>query len=821
MRKLLAALTLFLCILFGAAEAEGVGCTLSVPREVCGFQDNVIRLTSPQEGTITLLLTNGLGRECLYIAKDAPLAAGESTIVWDGLGMYEEPLARETYTLTATFAIPDGIFTARQSIKVGASRQAVLFALSSGRTLYQRGGLDWFTEVKLIRQGMLCTAYYRAEDMETPLAVKQKSIKNYRVHNYFWDGTLNGQQLPADDYVLRFYAEESPDIYRDVPVTLVDEAYSAPALTVTNAYLPPENATDAQLWAWLQSPLTVVDLKSSSHQKLYASPSKKSKSLGTIHGQSQGVQILELRTDGWTKVGAYTHEKGAWTEGYVQTDRLMTLPADSDYGLVLNKRTQQLLIFYQGERIATLSVSTGLMEKRHLEQETPAGAFLTLEHMQDFSMEGNNYAYVIRYDGGNLLHQCAYRMRKGWQDFSAQEALLGEKASHGCIRLPFSGLNGQLNAYWLWTHLPYHSKLLILDDPNERWATEKSITGKVPEEAGNVDNSPIIIQDEAQTPPPLTMQETELTLTLGGDVVLGTQEKWQDSPEGLPAYLEKYGMSYPFAHLQELFSNDDMTFVNLECVLKDTAQGKAPDRLYNFRGMTAYTQVLLDASIEQVNLANNHFIDYKMAGRESTRAALDEAGIAHSGFGDLYIWEINGHKIGFGGCREFVYNQDKETIARDIAALKEEGCEVIIYSCHWGTEYEPLHNRAQESMAKAAIAAGADIIIGTHPHVVQGINQIDGAVVLYSLGNLMFGGTHDMTTFDGLLLRLRLRFDALGRYEGAVVEPLPVLTSSSGTLDVNNFAPILAEGDAKERIWQKIQADTPFVLSEEMWFPRK
>ena len=224
MRKLLAALTLFLCILFGAAEAEGVVCTLSVPREVCGFQDNVIRLTSPQEGTITLLLTNGLGRECLYIAKDAPLAAGESTIAWDGLGMYEEPLERETYTLTATFAIPDGIFTARQSIKVGASRQAVLFALSSGRTLYQRGGLDWFTEVKMIRQGTLCTAYYHAEDMETPLAVKQKSIKNYRVHNYFWDGTLNGQLLPAGDYVLRFYAEESPDIYRDVPVMLVDEA---------------------------------------------------------------------------------------------------------------------------------------------------------------------------------------------------------------------------------------------------------------------------------------------------------------------------------------------------------------------------------------------------------------------------------------------------------------------------------------------------------------------------------------------------------------------------------------------------------------------
>ena len=78
----------------------------------------------------------------------------------------------------------------------------------------------------------------------------------------------------------------------------------------------------------------------------------------------------------------------------------------------------------------------------------------------------------------------------------------------------------------------------------------------MPEEAGNVDSSPIIIQDEAQTPPPLTMLETELTLTLGGDVVLGTQEKWQDSPEGLPAYLEKYGadesrVMHALAHLTE------------------------------------------------------------------------------------------------------------------------------------------------------------------------------------------------------------------------------------------------------------------------------
>jgi len=152
-------------------------------------------------------------------------------------------------------------------------------------------------------------------------------------------------------------------------------------------------------------------------------------------------------------------------------------------------------------------------------------------------------------------------------------------------------------------------------------------------------------------------------------------------------------------------------------------------------------------------------------------------------------------------------------------SLHAAQCEVILYSCHWGTEYDPAHHALQEEMAQTAVEAGVDIVIGTHPHVVQGVAERQGAVVLYSLGNLMFGGTHDMKTFDGTLARLRLRFDLLGRYRGVTVELLPVLTSSSGDMAVNNFAPVLVQGADYERIWGKIQADTPFQLQEEMWFP--
>ena len=209
---------------------------------------------------------------------------------------------------------------------------------------------------------------------------------------------------------------------------------------------------------------------------------------------------------------------------------------------------------------------------------------------------------------------------------------------------------------------------------------------------------------EAAALPALAEGETEVLLTLGGDAVLGTRESWQKKEEALPAFLEREGMGYPFAGLQEWFASDDMTFINLECVLKADRRGENTDKLYRFRGLPEYAATLVEGSVEQVNIANNHYIDYGQAGREATREALDAAGVPYSGFGYTYVWECQGHRIGFGGCRETVFKQDRGIIAQDIAALKAAGCEVIVYSCHWGEEYSPSHNELQETMAREAAA---------------------------------------------------------------------------------------------------------------------
>lgn len=313
-------------------------------------------------------------------------------------------------------------------------------------------------------------------------------------------------------------------------------------------------------------------------------------------------------------------------------------------------------------------------------------------------------------------------------------------------------------------------------------------------------------------------EETVLTLTVGGDCVLGTREEWQQEAYSFLTVVAERGPDWPWRGLREIFLADDMTLLNLECVLQEGNQGHDSGKQHTFRGAPAYAEMLLPAGVEQVNVANNHFIDYRKAGQASTLAALEAAGVAYSGFGHAYIWEAEGLRIGFGGCRETVWKENPRQVRQDIRALQQEDCDLIIYSCHWGKEYSPTHNRTQERMADYAIACGADILIGTHPHVVQGVEKRGGALVLWSLGNLVFGGTHEMTTFDAMLAQLELHFRN-GAYTGAQLRLLPVLTS--GAIPANDFSPVLAQGADRQRILALVAADSPGGVADVMWFAGK
>jgi len=126
-------------------------------------------------------------------------------------------------------------------------------------------------------------------------------------------------------------------------------------------------------------------------------------------------------------------------------------------------------------------------------------------------------------------------------------------------------------------------------------------------------------------------------------------------------------------------------------------------------------------------------------------------------------------------------------------------------------EYEERHNELQTLMARMAIDAGADLVIGHHPHVVQGIEEYEGGLIFYSLGNLVFGGNLELSTFDGLVAQVTLDFEGEELLETAV-RLIPVITS--GERPANDFRPVIAQGEDKARILDTIRADSEKAYPE-------
>ena len=122
-------------------------------------------------------------------------------------------------------------------------------------------------------------------------------------------------------------------------------------------------------------------------------------------------------------------------------------------------------------------------------------------------------------------------------------------------------------------------------------------------------------------------EQVVLTLTVGGDCVLGTREEWQQEEGTFLTVVAERGADWPFRNLREIFLEDDMTLLNLECVLQADNQGHDYGKQHTFRGDPAYAEMLPRAGVEQVNVANNHFIDYRATGQASTLAALEAAGL--------------------------------------------------------------------------------------------------------------------------------------------------------------------------------------------------
>ncbi len=302
----------------------------------------------------------------------------------------------------------------------------------------------------------------------------------------------------------------------------------------------------------------------------------------------------------------------------------------------------------------------------------------------------------------------------------------------------------------------------------------------------------LLAEPEEQTWP------RQFTITLAGDTTLGSTDDLRKRDDCFERVAEEKGYGWFFSGLSDLFATDDMTLVNFEGTLTEATEKK--EKKFNFKGPAEYTDILTLGSVEAVTVANNHTLDYGAQGREDTIQNLEAAGIAVSGNGTLGVFEKDGVKVGMTGyC--FPYKDGKKDISKDVKALREMGCQIVIASFHWGSEYRADFTGEQRSIGRAAIKAGADFVVGHHPHIVQGVESYEDTFIAYSVGNLVFGGNVDPDDRDAAAIRLTFTVDQTQVQDmDMAIVPLRLTQLSDGT----DYRPIIAQGEEAERIVSRI-----------------
>lgn len=225
---------------------------------------------------------------------------------------------------------------------------------------------------------------------------------------------------------------------------------------------------EAACWELLMRPITVLDAGEREEIAPRVEPDGKrvnsDKLGGTINGASAAVHVLGEDEDGWTKIEGMDYYNRV-IRGYVRTRLLKTVTPSKEYGIIIDKLTQHLYVFKDGKLWSSCAVSTGLPNDTQPYNETAAGEYLTVSRVGGFDSEGMICEMAIRFNGGDMIHQVPYNvLADGSKRFSRWEALLGQRASHGCVRTARVPNAEGLCAEWLWDNYVKYTKVLVWDD---------------------------------------------------------------------------------------------------------------------------------------------------------------------------------------------------------------------------------------------------------------------------------------------------------------------------------------------------------------------
>ena len=281
----------------------------------------------------------------------------------------------------------------------------------------------------------------------------------------------------------------------DAEPTVTPEPTAAPTPVVyTPSYLSPYALTEADegtywgtpmditdeeaVWKMLSSPFIVVDDGRKDaykgQQRVYAEPDDDSRVVAVVTGESQGVRVIETLDNGWSLIELYSstfHDNSiqAWNmlvQGYVKTSHLKTKEINKKYHIVVDKLTQRLYLFSEEGLVSTLLVSTGLSNEKQPYNETRSGEFIYISPTGGFKSDNMFCPMAMKFNDGDLLHEVPYIQRSEGSSkiYSATEPYLGQRASHGCIRVQRKQTPEGIDMEWIWDNRKNIGRIVIWED---------------------------------------------------------------------------------------------------------------------------------------------------------------------------------------------------------------------------------------------------------------------------------------------------------------------------------------------------------------------
>ncbi len=301
---------------------------------------------------------------------------------------------------------------------------------------------------------------------------------------------------------------------------------------------------------------------------------------------------------------------------------------------------------------------------------------------------------------------------------------------------------------------------------------------------------------------PIGLRAEEIIINAVGDIMLAG--KWAKA-------LRSRGYEHSFDGVRSELAKGDINLANLESPIA-TGGSEFSNKQFRFRAEPAIAKAIRSAGFNLVTLANNHSMDFGAEALAETQQHLDSAGITWIGAGvnldearKMALYTIKGKKIAFLGYSltqplEFFAGKARpgttpgyeKLVTADVASARRQA-DYVIVSFHWGREASGAVQAYQRNAAHNAIDAGADAVIGHHPHVLQGIERYKNSIIFYSLGNFTFA-SKSKTADVSVLVRLRLD----GKQRTAEILPLDVLHQRVG------FQPRLLSGNRAEEVIEKL-----------------